>query len=476
MSDHKEIKAGAGYTIGNILIKGISFLSLPIFSRLLSTTEFGYFNTYVSYEAITTIVIGLGMHASIKTAYYDYKGKQNTFISTQVIIVSTVTVLLTLLYYGFHKPINTFTGFSTAITFFLIAQSFGAAMLNIVNSKLTLSYNYKSYLLYAAYNTIVNVVLSIVLIYTFLGNDRLLARVAGASIPLLTIGIVSVYRFENIKEKKYDFGMAKYALAFGLPLVWHYLSQQIQSQFDRIMITKMVDASATGIYSFIYTIANIFQILFYSTDNVWGVWMLGRMDDKDYKTIEKKASQYMLLITTIACAMMIVSKELIMIVGPSKYLRGADLFVPIILGMFFLFLYTIPVGVEYYFKETKYIGGTTFLAALVNIITNYVFIKIFGYTAAAYTTLLSYFIMFVLHWFIAKMILKKHSIQFFFNFKSFALYIFMTVTVGIGVIALNSHPIVKYGIGIIGFGILGLFTKGIWKPYLQTLIRKKDYK
>lgn len=473
MSDHKEIKAGAGYTIGNILIKGISFISLPIFSRLLSTTDFGYFNTYVSYEAIITIIIGLGMHASIKTAYYDYKGKQNTFISTQTLLVLLVTFVLLGIYLIFQKPINSFTGFTTIISVFMIAQSFGAAMLNIVNAKLTLNYNYKSYLGYAAYNTILNVGLSVILIFTIWGDNRLLARVAGASIPLLSIGVLSFYRFERIKEKKYDAGMAKYALTFGIPLVWHYLSQQIQSQFDRIMITNMVDAAATGIYSFVYTIANIFQILFYSTDNVYGVWMLSKMEAKEYDTIREKADQYMLLITVIACGMMVFSKELIMIVGPSKYLDGADLFIPIIVGMFFLFLYTIPVGVEYYFKETKYIGATTFIAAVVNVVTNYIFIKLYGYVAAAYTTLLSYVIMFSLHWFISRMILRKHDVQPFFKFKSFAIYIIAVIIVGVGIILLNPYPIIKYCIGTALFTVIAVLTRNIWGPYMKSFVGKK---
>lgn len=473
MSGHKEIKAGAGYTIGNILIKGISFISLPVFSRLLTPSDFGLFNTYVAYEAIIVIVIGLGMHASIKTAYYDYRGKQNTFISTQTLIVLGVTLLIMLAYTVLQKPINDFTGFNSPITYLLIAQSFGAAMLNIVNSKLTLSYNYKSYLCYAAFNTVLNVLLSVVLIYTIMGNNRLLARVSGAAIPLLIIGVISVIQFERIEEKRFDSAMAKYALIFGLPLVWHYLSQQIQSQFDRIMITKLVSSSATGIYSFVYTIANIFQILFYSTDNVWGVWMLGKMDGQDYKSIKEKANRYMLLITIIACGMMIVSKELIMIVGPEEYLSGANLFIPIIVGMFFLFLYTIPVGVEYYYKETKYIGATTFVAALFNVATNYIFIQMFGYVAAAYTTLFSYVLMFALHWFIAKKILKKHDVKPFFEFKAFALYIIVVVACGIGTIFGNPYPIIKYSLATIIFICVAYMFRKLWRPYVKSFLWRK---
>ena len=42
--DGNALKAGVGYTIGNILVKGINFLTLPLFSRLLTTAEFGVYN------------------------------------------------------------------------------------------------------------------------------------------------------------------------------------------------------------------------------------------------------------------------------------------------------------------------------------------------------------------------------------------------------------------------------------------------
>lgn len=58
-SGTKAAKAGLAYTVGNVLLKGIAFLTLPIFSRILTTEEFGFYNLYVSYETILTIFVGL---------------------------------------------------------------------------------------------------------------------------------------------------------------------------------------------------------------------------------------------------------------------------------------------------------------------------------------------------------------------------------------------------------------------------------
>ena len=55
------------------------------------------------------------------------------------------------------------------------------------------------------------------------------------------------------------------------------------------------------------------------------------------------------------------------------------------------------VNIEHYYKETKGITLNTVIAAITNIILNYMFIPKFGYVAAAFTTFVSYFISFILH-------------------------------------------------------------------------------
>ena len=192
-----------------------------------------------------------------------------------------------------------------------------------------------------------------------------------------------------------------------------------------------------------------------------------------YDDINSRANYYMFFITFIACSIMIVSKEVIFIVGPSSYLEGVNLFVPIIVGMFFLFLYTIPVVVEYYYKETRFIGLTTFIAAVINVVTNYFFIRLYGYQAAAYTTLFTYVIMFGFHWNVSKWLLKKRGIDPFLKLRPFLIYIFVVVCVAVFVLFLNPYPLIKYSISFIVTGIFLYFTKNQWKPLVVNFWKER---
>ena len=64
----KIASAGIGYIFGGILIKGIAFITTPVFSRLMTTKEFGVLNAYLSYESILAVLIGFQFAGCLKNA------------------------------------------------------------------------------------------------------------------------------------------------------------------------------------------------------------------------------------------------------------------------------------------------------------------------------------------------------------------------------------------------------------------------
>lgn len=96
MKNNKVLKARFGYTIGNYLLKGLSFVSIPIYTRLLSTSSYGAFNNFLTYESIFFIIVGCAIHSSYNSAHYKYelnaanlaKGKDYyTYTSTTIVFI-----------------------------------------------------------------------------------------------------------------------------------------------------------------------------------------------------------------------------------------------------------------------------------------------------------------------------------------------------------------------------------------------------
>ena len=62
-SGKKALKAGLGYTVGNMLVKGLSFLAIPLFARLMTVEDFGIYSTFSSYVMIMTVLAGFPLHS-----------------------------------------------------------------------------------------------------------------------------------------------------------------------------------------------------------------------------------------------------------------------------------------------------------------------------------------------------------------------------------------------------------------------------
>lgn len=400
----KVQKAGIGYTIGNYMLKGLSFLTIPIFSRLLSATDYGIYNTYIAYEGIFFIIIGLALHSSFKNAKIKYDGKFNEYVSSCVALCFFKFIVI--LFLG-NIIISVLSEYSHLYVSLLICHSFGSAILTYYNEYVSIYYEYKKFLCISAVNAVTNILLSYLLIMTIFNENCAMGRIIGTAVPLIGIGIfLAIGFYKKAKPSRYvDYW--KYSLKYSLPIIPHGISQVVLSQFDRIMISNMVGQAEVGIYSFAYNVYSIISVTYSSLGTVWGPWFYEKMNIGELKEIQDVSRKYLWGMGLFSAGIMVVSPEIVKILGTKEYQDSMYLTAPIICGCFFTFLYTLPAQIEYYYEKTKYIALGTIGAALLNIILNYVFIKLCGYQAAIYTTFVTYAVYFAFHYLIAKHIDKR---------------------------------------------------------------------
>ncbi len=466
-SSSKVIKAGAGYVIGNYLLKGITFLSAPIFARLLSTAEFGDFNTYIAFESIIYILVGFALHSSINNAKYKYEQKFNEYVSSIIVLVimsSIVWLVFANVFYDFYQ--SRF-GFSRLVANILIVHCLSSSLWQIYNSYLSVNYSYKSFLKVSSFNAILNMGLSIVLILTLFEKQRSLGRIIGTVIPMVLVGIYIICFFFRKSKPKFAKEYWKFGLGYSLPIVPHGISQVILSAFDRIMIKDMIGSAEAGIYSFAYTIYSLFKVVATSLENVWKPWIYEKMEAKDYASVRKQGTNYAFGMAVLTALVLMVSPELIKIFGDREYWDSVDCVVPVIVGGFFVFLYTLPSAIEYFYGKTKFIAIGTMLAAALNIVLNYIFIPRYGYVAAAYTTLVTYILYFFLHYCLAK---KIHGYSLFSGTKLFLISLGI-ILVGVCVILIKNMWIVRWILEVL-IGMSGL----LWaerKYKISQVIKKR---
>jgi O-antigen/teichoic acid export membrane protein len=398
------IRAGIGYTIGNIILKGINFITIPIFTRILSTADYGKYNSFIAYESILFIIIGLGIHTSIKNAKFDYEDRFNDYLTNCVYLVLISTAVSLLLINIFKPLFSKLFSLNRFELICLIICSASGAIMNIYTTKVSMELQYKKYLLISFFNSISNITISIFLIYLL--SDNYLGRVLGTTISSFLTAAYIIYSLIIKHKANFEYDYIKYGVKISIPIIPHGISQIVLSQFDRVMIQRLINSSYAGIYSFTYNIAIIFQVIATSINSVWEPWFFEQMNKKNYNEIKRKASIYIEGISFIAAFIILAAPELMMILAPRNYWPGINIVAIIVLGTYFSSIYTLPAGVEYFHKKTNYIAIGTFSVAILNIILNSIYIPKYGYVAAAYTTLISYVLYFIFHMILSYKIMK----------------------------------------------------------------------
>ena len=411
----KVLRAGVGLTIGNYLLKGVVFLTAPIFARLMTTADYGVYNVFVSYESIFFVILGLAIHSSYKNAYYKFRDPDHpeSELGYQKYISVTICFLFASLAFWlgaalvFRRPLAGLLGIEQPLLYILVIGSFIDTVTNCYSTDKGIHYQYKELLIVSFVGTVLGIALSILLMKTVCADRMVLGRILGSTVPGVCIYLAIALRYVFRASPR---GMGK-ALAWGirysLPIVPHGISQMILSQFDRIMILRMIGESEAGIYSFAYILYSMVAITANSVDGVWSPWFYEKREKEDRNAIHRGSSLFILIMLLASVGVVMLCPELIRILGGKKYEAAIACAVPIVCAGFFSGIYNIPCLVEYYHEKTGLIAVSTAAAAVLNIILNAVFIPRFGYAAASYTTLFTYMVYFLAHYLLAKKIEGK---------------------------------------------------------------------
>ncbi|MCA9767105.1 MAG: oligosaccharide flippase family protein, partial [Carnobacterium sp.] len=308
-------------------------------------------------------------------------------------------------------------------------------------------------------STFLNIGISLAMMFTLFEKNRYVGRVVGSSGAFILIGLLIyfaiMFRGKTLFNKEYW----KFSLKIAIPLIPHALSNVLLSQFDRIMVNSYSGAHDAGIYSYIYNLSVVLSVVWASTNNAWVPWFFGEMEKKDYKKIKKTSNYYMLLFGAITLISMLLLIDIAKLMAPEEYLVGIPLIIPILLGYFFQFLYSLPVNVENYEKKTSYIAIGTIASALINVVLNIIFIPKYGYIAAGYTTVVAYFFLFIFHYILAKRIIGKQL----FDTKMIVTVTTVIVTLSFVMFFLTDYVILRYFMVILLLAGLFFILKKIRK-------------
>ena len=224
------------------------------------------------------------------------------------------------------------------------------------------------------------------------------------------------------------------------------ISLVLLSSSDRIMITNLYNSSETGVYSLIYNLSMVAMAVTASLEAVWVPWFTRKLMTGEKSTINKNITKYLEIALVVMLCLMFVAPEIVKIMATEQYYSGIYMIPPLVFASYEMYMYTVYVNVEYYYKSTKYIAFNTIVAAVTNIVLNFIFVPLYGGMAACFTTVASYMVSFIMH--------SRHSRKLdkeLFPLKQFAVPTLIFILAIIVAYLLMELWIARWIIAIVGF-------------------------
>lgn len=392
-------KVALWFAVGNIIVNGLGFLTTPIFSRILSKAEFGQFSNFLSWGTLLYAIVSLNLGASIMRAKFDFTEDFDSY----VLSVLCLSSLSTLIVYGTSEI---FPGFYTKVLsmdiacvrlLFLYFLFNSAFQYILIECRVTMKYKFCVFLSISL--SLLQIVTALVLIS--LMDDKALGRILGQVIPFVFLGITCwILLLKNGKHIRMKH--MKYACGYSIPLMLHTISGHILGSSDKVMIKSFCGAEAAALYAIPYTISSIASILWVAMNQAWAPWQYEQMNANNSEEICKKSKWYLGIFAIIIVGVLLVAPEVLYMMGGKPYMEAVWVMPPVILACAYQFVYSLYVNIEMFMKKNIQISLSTMGAAVFNIVTNAIFIPKYGYIAAAYTTLLGYLLLLIVHFTLVK--------------------------------------------------------------------------
>lgn len=401
-------KIALWYTASSILVKGIVYLTTPLFTRLMTKAEFGEFSNFCSWEAILSVVVTLDLTVSITRAKYDFGERMDEYLSSVLLTSNFATLFFYLIFElnsNYFEELFSMNSFYIRVMF--ISLIFHPAF-QYLQVKHRIYRKYKFFVGFSVIAAVISTGISVLLVF-FL-DDKLEGRIYGHTVPIAVMSLF-LWIYVVFKGRKLSFDCIKYALVISIPLIPHTLSGILLGNSDRVMITNYCGSQDTAMYTLAYQICLLANLFWSSMNKAWSPWLYDNLNAQKYDLIKKNSKIYLGFFAVLITGIFFVSPEILLIMGGHQYYEARYCMPPVILGCVFQFAYGMYVNLEIYEKKTFVISIGTISAALLNIVLNIIFVPIWGYIAAAYTTLLGYLLLFGFHYVSVKRISKElHSV------------------------------------------------------------------
>lgn len=392
-------------TLSSFATKLLSFFLVPLYTNILTTTEYGTYDLFNATIGVLLPILTLNIQESVLRFSLDNKTSRNSIvtISTKYLVISNMLVAMGLIINQVFRFSSTISEYAVLFFLMFLVQSLSGIMTCYIRgidkvTELSISSVITSVITIAC-NILFLIIFKLGLIGYFLAN------IIGPAFQCGYLIIKSNF-IPNIKIQPFK-SEEKEMIGYSKPMIANSIAWWVNNVSDRYVIVFFCGLAENGIYSVagkIPSILNIFQSIF---NQAWTLSAVKDFDSEDEDGFFSNTYRSYNCLMTIVCSGIILFDKILAHFLYAKNFYMAWKYVPwLTMAILFGALSGYIGGFFSAVKDSKVFATSTIMGAGTNIVLNLIFTPFYGAMGAAVATVICYIVVWVFRFVQSKKYIK----------------------------------------------------------------------
>lgn len=409
--DHKELLRHSGnYLFAVVANKALSFISIPVYTYLLSVDDYGVLNVFNSTAQVAAVFLTLNTEVAISRYYYDAKNEEDfkRFVGTSICFSFAIFVVLSAVLVLFSDRLANYMGFEKMLVLCLVPYALILVLDGVFQQIFQPLLKSKLIAIVSSITVYSGFAISVVLVL-LMPEKRYYGIVCGSMLMALIVGIYKVLQIRKHYSHCFETKYLRYILNFTLPYLPYSLSGIIIAQFGKMIIGQQDSFNSAGLYSFAHNLSGLMMILIVVVHQAWNPYYFRYMKEGNYKTLDGDYNIIWKVTLIFGAFLSLYCYEIGFVLARPQYLSALYLVPFLVLGyLFYQWSYVYLRNTSY---EKKVIWNAIIVVSsgVVNLLLNTILIKSYHSLGVAVSFAVSYAYMLCISWLVNKYILRTYA-------------------------------------------------------------------
>jgi O-antigen/teichoic acid export membrane protein len=393
------------FAVGNLGSKLISLLLIPLYTYYLTTPQYGTVDLMTTTLGLFVPIFTLSVYDAVLRFVMD-KSHDKATVLNNALALSIIGYLLALLMYPLFKVVFPFEHYLLYFYLFLFTSSANSSLMQFIRANEQVKF-FASVGIVSSVVILIGNVLFLIIFHLGVIGYLMSLIIADVVSMLLLFSIGGIHKYLSVFHV--NLRLLKEMLVYSTPLIPNALMWWVMGVSDRYIITFFIGVGANGLYAVANKIPSILNMVNSIFIQAWQMSAIEEAHSQSKSQFYSNVFNILVTVMFVGTSLLLLLLKLIMqlVISPDFY--DAWKFVPfLLLGVVFS-SFSGFLGTNYIAaKNTVGVFRTSIIGAVVNVAVNFALIPIIGTNGASISTMLSFFVIWIIRVAETKSFVKIH--------------------------------------------------------------------